>query len=448
MRFLQLDLVPQRCWARGWLFTKPWRSTAQTWRQRRVSRSRTMQIPLEPESPELANPQVLCSSLSQQARKIWAICVKLIGCEQRTLLSWISWCPRLLQLGSLPRFSNRVRSSRSCLKNHDHLLSLRCYHPWVSWPRRFSHSGVTSTTVKRNSHQLPWNQAHTRRTLECQILTGPLVEGAHKIRYHIKLWHKVRSRKPLSRPSHGDTLTHFLLAQAEPTFTLTEQFRAQKLSEFLWDEQTGFHFFLGYWPQCSNGTVLIVHDCVRIAYELIARRSCEKQKKHEWVTTTTHISEILSSRVHLANGLIKRDCAVMVATQKQQQNNRGAENPQFSQPELRFVASQQKVKPNETIPDVGKGWNQLTVHSPQQVWSNWALFLTRSPCWRLLRPLFSYASFLLLLLPLLLLPLPPPPLQPPLEAPLKPSLKPPLSPLKPPLSSPLKPLEAPLEALP
>ena len=125
-----------------------------------------MQIPLEPESPELANPQVLCSSLSQQARKIWAICVKLIGCEQRTLLSWISWCPRLLQLGSLPRFSNRVRSSRSCLKNHDHLLSLRCYHPWGVLAETFltfrSHKHDSQTQLTPTSLEPGTHKTHTR----------------------------------------------------------------------------------------------------------------------------------------------------------------------------------------------------------------------------------------------------------------------------------------------
>ena len=59
---------------------------------------------------------------------------------------------------------------------------------WLSWLRHFWHLGVKHTTVKRNTHQLPWNQAHTR-TQACQILTGSLVEGAHKLRYHVKLWH-------------------------------------------------------------------------------------------------------------------------------------------------------------------------------------------------------------------------------------------------------------------
>ena len=55
---------------------------------------------------------------------------------------------------------------------------------------------------KCNSHQLPWNQAHTRRTLECQILTGSLVEGAHKLRYHVKLCNTKLDRENRFQTSH------------------------------------------------------------------------------------------------------------------------------------------------------------------------------------------------------------------------------------------------------
>ena len=47
----------------------------------------------------------------------------------------------------------------------------------------------TFLTPRSQTHdsQTQLTQAHTRRTQACQILTGSLVEGAHKLRYHVKL---------------------------------------------------------------------------------------------------------------------------------------------------------------------------------------------------------------------------------------------------------------------